>query len=40
MDEEMNNLFNKFDKLINDTIKIKLKSIFQKNYNLFKQALD
>ena len=40
MDEEINNLFKEFVKLINKTIKIKLKNIFYKNYNLVKQALD
>jgi hypothetical protein len=32
MDEEMNNLFEDFDKLINKTIKEKLKNIFYNNY--------
>ena len=40
MDEEMNNLLKDFDTLINKTIKIKLKNIFDNNYHLVKQALD
>ena len=40
MDEEMNNLFKEFDKLINNIIKINLTNIFSKNYDLVKQALD
>ena len=40
MDEEMNNLYIEFNNLINIAIKIKLKNIFYKNYNLVKQALD
>jgi hypothetical protein len=40
MDEEMNNLLKDFDTLINKTIKIKLKNIFDNNFHLVKQALD